>query len=330
MGNSVRADGLSLTPEGKVRTVFHPEGVSEKELFFNEEKVAALIVEYQRGKEERVWQEIVLESLSAIEALIKHYRFHQYDEVEAIRGDCIIKLRRIIEVYDPARGRAFSHIFWSLKNFLISFARNSRRRSETFSGLEEFGDTLAASTLYGLELSEHFKTRVLRIETRFSLPIEKEAIRFLIVYFLLEGLGNARPRLLPFLCGHYGFPRGEAELLYAYASVLLRGALFEEYPTQLGFDFEELRHSRKGKRFFEIARIVGRENFLKLIYIFGGVTVRLPEKGEEARLKAAARFLASLGTVSKEPPLKRGEAEETLLSGALKGFDRTGPLFEET
>jgi hypothetical protein len=319
MANKTRADGLSRTAEGKVRTVRHPEGISEGALFFNEEKVAALIIQFQKEGEDKFWQAIVLECNSLIEALIRYYRFTQYDELDAVRGECIIKLRRVIEVFDPSRGRAFSHISWCLKNFLISFARNSRRRAESFETLGEKMET-AAPDLYNAELSDHFKKRVLGIETRFTAPLEKEAVRFLIVYFLLEGPGNSRNALLPFLIRNYGFSKRDADTLYSYAIILLREALFEEYPV-LGLHLEAALSTEKGKTLFALAEAVGKENLVKLIYVFGGLSVRLPKKEESERLRVLARTLNNPETF-----LPSAELEAPLFE-ALNNLHLTEPLF---
>src|SRR6201981_2084932 len=102
------AKPLERTEEGLVKTLHHPEGITEDDLFFNEETVFNLVLEYQKNQRVELWKRIVEETIPLIDTIIRNYNFQQYDEIDALRAECTIKLSKVLLKYDPARGRCFS------------------------------------------------------------------------------------------------------------------------------------------------------------------------------------------------------------------------------
>src|ERR1700759_2976953 len=91
-----KARPLERNAEGRVITQHNPGGIDESELFFNEETVFNLVLEYQKTRDIKVWQRIVVETIPLIDTIIRNYHFQQYDEVDALRAECAIKLSKVL------------------------------------------------------------------------------------------------------------------------------------------------------------------------------------------------------------------------------------------
>src|ERR1700757_1607231 len=92
--NRPKARPLQRNAEGRVITQHNPGGIDESELFFNEDVVFDLVLEYQKTRDVAVWQRIVEETIPLIDTIIRNYHFQQYDEVDALRAECAIKLSK--------------------------------------------------------------------------------------------------------------------------------------------------------------------------------------------------------------------------------------------
>jgi hypothetical protein len=113
----------------KIPTLHHPEGIEPGRIFFHEEQVRNLILDYQREPSPETWQAIVMACLPLIESLIRSHNFHLYEDKDALKNECIIKLFKAIQHYDPARGRAFSVLSVAITRFLFSYVAMIRTRS---------------------------------------------------------------------------------------------------------------------------------------------------------------------------------------------------------
>jgi DNA-directed RNA polymerase specialized sigma subunit len=99
----------SSVPAGqKIPTLHHPEGINPDQMFFQETRVHELILDYQRQASQETWQAIVMACLPLIDSLIRKHSFQLYEDQNALRNECIIKLFKAIRHYNPERGRAFS------------------------------------------------------------------------------------------------------------------------------------------------------------------------------------------------------------------------------
>src|SRR6516162_8864123 len=110
-----------VSPGQKIPTLHHPEGIDPDQMFFNETRVHELILSYQRDPDPETWQAIVMECLPLIDSLIRKHHFEAYEEMDALRNECILKLFRAIGHYNPERGRAFSVLTVDISRFLFSF-----------------------------------------------------------------------------------------------------------------------------------------------------------------------------------------------------------------
>ena len=101
MENSVPA---AESDSGQVKQKIHdPEGIEPETIFFHEAQVRELILEYQREPKPETWQAIVNGTLPLIESLIRQHNFCAYEDPDALKNECILKLFKTIRHYDPAR-----------------------------------------------------------------------------------------------------------------------------------------------------------------------------------------------------------------------------------
>jgi hypothetical protein len=214
----------------KIPTRHHPEGIDPDQMFFCETQVHDLILAYQRDGDPETWQAIVMGCLPLIDSLIRKHHFQIYEEVAALRNECILKLFKAIRHYNPDRGRAFSCLTVAITRFLFSYVAMVRTRTRRFSLVPD--EILAEYESPGSgrsDLPKELKNKIQAIRTRFKGQEEREALKFLINYFLLEGFSQPRKLVLDALRQQFNLSLEKAGTLYDYAVVSLRSVLHEYY-----------------------------------------------------------------------------------------------------
>ena len=279
-----KARALERNAEGKVVTLHNPQGISEDNLFFNEQTVFDLVLKFQKSHDIKTWQEIVLQTIPLIDTIIRNYKFQQYDELDALRAECTIKLSKVLLKYDPERGSCFTHFSVSFKHFLISYAQKVKNKAKLVTCVEsEILEQAEAKTYVPEDISEDFKERLYEMESRFLEVPQMNALKYLVNYFLLEGFGTSKTKLCHTLVATYDLTQDQAYLLYDYALIKIRSVLYEYYQPHYT-DVEILRLSRRWSTLPEIAELIGMEAFTKLANIFGGITVTFPTPKDISRL----------------------------------------------
>ena len=171
----------------KIPTRHHPEGINPDQMFFCESRVHEQILEYQRHGEPETWQAIVMGCLPLIDSLIRKHHFQMYEDLDALRHECIIKLVKTIRHYNPEHGRAFSCLTVAITRFLFSYVQTVRTRGRRITLVED--EILEQYEVAGqgrTELPEELKNKISAIRTRFRGNEERAAFKFLINYFLLD------------------------------------------------------------------------------------------------------------------------------------------------
>jgi hypothetical protein len=282
---------LERTADGLVKTLHHPEGINDEDIFFNEETVFNLVLEYQKTRQVETWKKIIEETLPLINTIIRNYNFQQYDDIDALRSECAIKLFKVLPKYDPARGRCFTHFSVSLKHFLISYAQKVKNKAKLVTCVEsEILEQVEAKAFVPEDISEDFKSRLFETETRFIETNQLNSLKYLVNYFLREGFGTSKTKLCHTLVASYDLTQDQAYLLYDYALIKMRSVLYEYYTPQYG-DVEILRMSRRWSVLPEVAELIGMEAFTKLSNIFGGITITFPTPKDIARLRTERNIL---------------------------------------
>jgi DNA-directed RNA polymerase specialized sigma subunit len=178
MENSLAASGSSPV---KLLTKRHPEGIEPDQIFFHEAEIHDLILAYQRDPTPEIWQAIVIGSLPLIDSLIRKHSFQLYDDQDALRSECVLKLHKAIQHYNPARGRAFSVLSVALFRFLISHVQMIRTRGKRISFIEDkILEQYPAKGQTRTELPAEIKARLGTIQTRFKSKSDRAAVKLFI------------------------------------------------------------------------------------------------------------------------------------------------------
>jgi hypothetical protein len=284
----------SVPASQKIPTLHHPEGIDPDQMFFDEARVHDLILAYQRNGDPETWQAIVMGCLPLIDSLIRKHHFQIYEDLEALRNECIIKLFKAIRHYNPERGRAFSCLTVAVTRFLFSYVTTIRTRTRRFSLVaDEILEQYESHGQARAELPEELKARIQASRTRFKTEPERGALKLLINYFLLEGFSQPRKLVLETLRRQFELSLEKADTLYDYALVSLRSVLHEFY-TPVYSPEEMLRLSRGSTLLAEIHGIIGEQCFAKLMDVFAGVTVTFPSKAALEKMRKNQGFLNQL------------------------------------
>jgi hypothetical protein len=183
------------------------------------------------------------------------------------------------------------------------------------------------------KLPEELKKKIQTIRTRFKGKEERAAFKFLVNYFLLEGISQPRKLVLDTLGRQFGFSLEKAGALYDYALVSLRSVLHEYYTPVYSAE-EMLRLCRRSTVLAEIHQIVGEKCFARLMDVFAGITVTFPSKSALEKLRKSREFLNRLDDEKQafSPGPLSVSSEHQLLSGVLSGHPVGTPLYasEET
>lgn len=79
--------------------------IYDSELFFNEKVICDFILEYKHNRDILIWKKIVDEVMPLIDTIIRDNNFHQFEEIDALRAECAVKLSKVLLNHDPAPGR---------------------------------------------------------------------------------------------------------------------------------------------------------------------------------------------------------------------------------
>ena len=313
----------------KIITKHHPEGIDPEQIFFDETRVRDLILEYQREPNPETWQLIVLGCLPLIESLIRKFNFQLYEDFDALKNECILKLFKAIKHYDPARGRAFSCLTVAFSRFLFSTVSGIRARTRRLSLVaDEILEQHEGASQGRTELPAELKTKIQAMRTRFKSASERGALKLLINYFLLEGFSQSRKLVLETVRRQFNLSLENADTLYDYALVSLRSVLHEFY-TPTYSSREMLRLCRGSTLLAEIHGIVGEKCFAELMDVFAGVTVTFPSKSALEKSRKSREFLNGLSDEKAafcSGPLT-ANTEHQLLSGVLEEHHVEEPLY---
>jgi hypothetical protein len=318
---------LQKLANGRYKTVHHPEGIEESKIFFNEKEVTALVLSWQQTQETETWQAIVLACLPLIDTVIRTYRFQRYDEMDALRSECVIKLAKMVSSYDPAKGGSFSFFNVGLKRFLLTYACSQQRLAERVTATEEqILENQPGRTDVREGLSEEIQTKIRQIRTRFKTREQRQALKFLINYFLLESFNVPKAAVIQLLRANFQITYGLAQLLYDYALISLRVATLGDYSCRFS-SLEMLRLSQRFSVIPEMAELIGLSNLKKLIDIYGGITLTFPTRMDLERLaKERAQLNSSPGSALPHPATRR---DMELQQQIEKEYHLTEPLFAE-
>lgn len=317
---------------GRYKTAHHPQGIDESKLFFNEQEVTALVLEWQQSGRIETWHAIVHASLPLIDTVIRTYKFQRYDDIDALRNECVLKLARMLNKYNPDKGSTFSFFNVGLKRFLVTYAYSEQRRLERTITTEDTILQNQAGRAQMMEgLSEETKASIRNIQTRFKTPEQREALKFLINYFLLEGFSLPKTSIIQTLHSSFHITYGLAQILYDYALISLRVSLRVAIRGEHQCRFSSLEMLRLSNRFSvipEMAELIGMSNLKKLVDIYGGITVTFPTRADLERL---AKEQTRLTQVKKSPcpPKSVNGREPEFLTEISEEHHITEPLFVE-
>lgn len=107
-----------------------------KNFYFNKQHQASIVAfcsEPDQEKKNRIYETEIKDAFEKLaENLIYVYSFHkQWDDLEALKNDCVINLYETVHKFDPTRGSAaFSYFNVVAKNWLIIQTRKRNKRRD--------------------------------------------------------------------------------------------------------------------------------------------------------------------------------------------------------
>ena len=250
--------------------------IYDSELFFNEKVICDFILEYKHNRDILIWKKIVDEVMPLIDTIIRDNNFHQFEEIDALRAECAVKLSKVLLNHDPAQGRCFTHFSVSFKNFLISYVQKVKNKAKHETDGESYVlERVGGKTYVRKDIIENFKARLHEAVFGFLVPNQMDALRYLVNFFLVEGFGTSKSKLCYTLVSAFNLTPDRGYVLYDFALIMMRSVLCEYYLPHHS-DVEILRLSRRWSILPEIAQVTGIESFTKLANLFGGVTAPFP------------------------------------------------------
>jgi hypothetical protein len=186
---------MSCTPDPHYVSRRHPNGGAYH--IFDEAKMSALIREWQQTGNENLFRDIIEGSLDMIQTIIRSYHFYNYDELDALTNDCILKLRQALPHYCADRGRSFSFITVTLRNFLIHQVQRicTYHRRHTSVEPESLENYLANNVAPNAHFNE-FLPLLQKLQTRFHEPDLLKIQHRMVWHILKRGLWGTRNRIL--------------------------------------------------------------------------------------------------------------------------------------
>lgn len=331
-------DGLVRNSDGTYNTMHHPEGIPEDDIFFHEDVVSKLVLQWRETGDIEVWKQIVNETIPLINTIILDNGFVDYEDINCLRSECVLKLFKLIDKFDPSRGRAFTIFSISILNHLRSFAGKSRSVANRNTFVDEnVLENFEGRTYVNYNISEEFRERVMCIDTRFLKENQKSAVQYYITYFINDGFHTSKSKMIATASKSFGLSIEQSSILYDYALIKLRSELYDLNDVPLT-DIELLRISKKWSVIPEMAELIGMPSMKKLISIFGGINITLPSAKDLQKLKQSQVVLKTVKEdyshykmveISDEYKMN-AEEELERLSRSINNRDcYSEPLFED-
>jgi hypothetical protein len=252
-----------------IPTLRHPEGVSSADWLFDEVKIAALVVEWQKSGDVELYRQIVLGTKPFVQSVVGMFiqAGNPNDYGDACQ-DCYIKLRVLFRKFRPEQGRLFALLNRGLKNFLIARDLKRQVRARYVASLvEERRVEVGADNVRQTAENHDFERLWNGITTRFTTPAELEIQRFILAYFREHGKFPTLALLRSKFKASGLAPR-QYPLLRNYLQIRLR-MVFECEVEPIVIRCSVMAKTRE---------ILGDELFAKLCCIFGGVSVQFPTR----------------------------------------------------
>ena len=285
------AETLDHIEDGLAKRLNIPDEIYDSELFFNEQVICDLILEFKHNRDILIWKKIVEEAMPLIDTIIRDHNFHQFAEIDGLRAECAVKLSKVLLNHDPTLGRCFTHFSVSFKNFLISYVQKVKNKAKLETdGESDVLERVEGKTYVRKDVIENFKTRVYETAFGILVPNQLDALMFLVNLFLVEGFGTSKSKLCYTLVSAFNLTPDRGYVLYDFALIMMRSILYECYLPHYT-DVNILRLSRRWSILPEIAQVTGIETFAKLANLFGGVTVTFPTPKDIARLRTERNIL---------------------------------------
>jgi len=284
----------TTSPE-KIPTLRHPEGLDKDEFFFDEDIVRELVLKYQQSHDVDVWKKIVDESVPLIDTLILYGKFTEYDDLDALRSECILKIHKILDKYDPRRGKIYTLFSVSIKNFLVSYAQKIDKRDymRVWSEEGDILDNFEGSVNMNEGFPDDLKAKVLNVTTRFSQEPYNSVVKYFITFFVNEGFGTPKTYLCNTASSSHNLSVDKCYYLYDYSLIRLRSALIDLYDFTHS-DSEIYRFFTRWSFIPEICDLIGPENTDKLLTMFKGVSVTFPSDRELDKIKFSKKVMHEL------------------------------------
>jgi len=187
---------LDRIEDGLAKRLHIPDEIYDSELFFSEQVVCDLMLEYKLNRDILIWKKIVEEAMPLIDTIIRDHNFHQFEEIDALRAECAVKLSKVLLNHDPAQGRCFTHFSVSFKNFLISYVQKVKNKAKLETdGESDVLEQVEGKTYVRKDVIENFKTRCYESVFGFLVPNQMDALMYLVNFFLVEGFGTSKSKL---------------------------------------------------------------------------------------------------------------------------------------
>jgi len=167
------------------------------QLIFDEAKVSALILQWQNTGDEQLFAQIIQESLELIRCMIRMSTALDYEELDALTNECVLKLSEALSQFQTELGRAFSFCSVTLRNFLSSRTTRIRtyQKNDCLMSEEDLQNYVSEFSDPGGKLHE-FWPLLQKLQTRFHEPplLEIQRRRLLRLHRMVSSIRSKRKR----------------------------------------------------------------------------------------------------------------------------------------
>lgn len=229
-------------------------------MIFDVDRVTALVIEWQRTKDEEVLTVILTESTSLVEAIVSSYEYVYRDD---LIQEAYYRIQYALPFFNPQISNLHNYLTTVIRNICNTWISRQLKEPDIELDLQFIGHHEEQDE------DEVLPKLIIRNRKRFpSIPVDEIDHITTYIYYAIRDEGMNR-RLVTGLSTEFGIAKSLAQILFQSTVAYLRALYIEHARIEL-CNIDELSFLP------DFREVVGDATFNRLATIFSGMTIRFP------------------------------------------------------
>lgn len=203
------------------------------------------------------------------------------------------------------------------------------------------GDAVTYKQNFDFELRQQIQEAVMELEVRWTEPVIREVIKYLVSVILSGRATGRRQQVIRTVTLGYEIQSDDVKFLLDWTHGAIRARLLEKYDTPLG-EIDVIRLSEKFSFIPDLINLIGIGPTKQLMTVFAGQAIRFPSQTQLRKTASSQRIFEAmekmptpatiddLATKLRTSPDRVRETHETMCRRISEGLLEDLPLYNAT